>query len=294
MSRLIDDSWKLDLLRSMVRPIVRIMLRSRITYGAFKDVAKEIYAEEALRRLNEQIQDRCPNLSELTVESGVPLPDLKPLLVDLERDKVARREIVLSAESAVLELWGESKRFQNESGEPATLPLTDDQGDPSFRELVRKATRSNVGYRDMLSRLISSGNVALSDDRQDASMLERHHISSRTSAESVKLRATAFSATAFLDTMDHNHKHTPESTGRLERKVYTRRATEQTREYLRSLLLEQSASLENQADEWESEGSSMTGTIVGAGYYIFEIPDQKTTAPFEDREIAHSQDASDS
>lgn len=266
-----NTDWKLELLESILTPLVRIMLRARITYAAFAETAQRIYAREAMNRLEKQIVDRRPNLSEITIESGLPLSQLKILLAS-DQDESRATKFYINSESAVLEMWQFDARFvEPTSGKPLDLPLTSDSGNASFRELVRKATRANVGFRAMLTRLISANNVEMASDRQTVRFLKPIFMSEFVPGHSAKFPTVAAAAVHFLSTLDRNEGSPGD--GLFERRVFSRRPTPSSTTKLREILTEQCDEVRARAIEWEDLEDGEEGKLVGAGYYVFEVPD---------------------
>lgn len=268
MRTITDDTWKLCLLESVLRPIVRILLRLRITFVGFLEIAKRTYLDEAARSLEERYPDRNINLTELTFESGVPLADVKASL-ELSASDESSTPIFTSAEAAVIHTWRYDPRFLKDSSEPSVLPLTTDDGTPCFRDLVKRATKSNVGYRDMLSRLVRAECVHLDAAKEQAGLLVKAYSAQALTSVEDLLPQLAESAICFLSTLEHNTRG-PGSKKMCEMRAFTRFSRPGAIDFLENLARQYYADIFSRADQFEDASRPSDGRAVGIGLYVFE------------------------
>lgn len=267
MARLIDDSWKLQLVDTMLAPLIRILLRMRITYSCLLHIARRVYLREAASILEQANPAGSVSLTELTFESGVPLAEIRQA-IDEDGDFRAPVEVHTSAESAVIDTWRRNPRYSQDD-EPCRLPLTAEDGLACFRELVRKATKSNVGYRDMLARLVAARAVTLSMDKQFVELNAKAYISLALATPGERLPAIAESAASFLDTLEKNSRgESPDALTEL--RAYTRFARPDAKAKFRAAARGYYNDIMARSHEFEDSTEPSNDRAIGIGVYVFD------------------------
>ena len=151
------DSVRLGLLaayRKLLQPLVRILIRSGISYGETAEVLKSVFVEVAGRDFG--LPDKKTSLSRIAILTG------------LSRKEVAKQNEILVSGALnfdsnlnrvirVLEGWHSDPAFTGPYGLPMELPFDSPTG-PSFVSLVRQHS-GDMAARAMLDELIRIGAV---------------------------------------------------------------------------------------------------------------------------------------
>ena len=151
------DSVRLGLLaayRKLLQPLVRILIRSGISFGETAEVLKTVFVEVAARDFD--LPDRKTSMSRIAIVTG------------LTRKEVAKQQEVLESGALdvdsnlirvtrVLEGWHSDPTFTGPYGLPMELPF-ESPGAPSFTSLVRQHS-GDMAPRAMLDELIRVGAI---------------------------------------------------------------------------------------------------------------------------------------
>jgi len=151
------DSVRLGLLaayRKLLQPLVRILIRSGISYGEIAELLKTVFVEVAARDFD--LPDRKTSLSRIAILTG------------LTRKEVAKQDEILRSGALnfdsnlnrvirVLEGWHSDPTFTGPYGMPMELPF-ESPTSASFASLVRRHS-GDMAPRAMLDELIRVGAV---------------------------------------------------------------------------------------------------------------------------------------
>ena len=141
-------------------PLVRILLRYGVTYGAFADLAKSVYVKVAGTGLPHQLDASSPTPAS-PCSRGLRRKEIAAL-----RDAGGQPTIASEKHSRIARLitgWRHDVHFLDAKGHPASLAF--DQGKHSFSDLVRRYG-SDVPARATLDELLRMGAVTrLRNDR---------------------------------------------------------------------------------------------------------------------------------
>ncbi|MDH5218072.1 MAG: DUF6502 family protein, partial [Gammaproteobacteria bacterium] len=134
----------------LLRPIVRILLRNNIPYGAFSELVKKAYVDVAAEfsvEKKKQTKSRIATITGLTRREVVRL---------LETDTFNNVELIerFNRAARVVAGWVRDHRFTNEDGDPAVLDY-DGEGN-SFSRLVASYS-GDVPQRAVLDELKNAG-----------------------------------------------------------------------------------------------------------------------------------------
>lgn len=254
--------WKL------LRPLVRILLRSGMPYGVFADLAKRAYVEVATEQF--RIPERRQTVSRVAVITG------------LSRKEVARVRDLASTDAAitaercnraarVIGGWLRDARFIDQAGEP--LRLTLDGDGPTFTQLAKEFS-GDVPARAVLDELLNVGAVAYLDDGR-IKLLTRAYVPRDSKPDKLGILGT--DVASLLATIDHN-VHELDHEPRFQRKVAYDNLPVESLAALRQLSAERAQKLLEQIDRWMAENDRDTNPAVqgagrkraGIGIYYFE------------------------
>ena len=191
----------------VLKPLVRLLLRNGISYGAFADIAKRVYVEVA--DSDYTISGKKQTVSRVSILTGLSrkevkrvqeLPDMEETGLDEKYNRAAR----------VISGWIRDKEFQDSEGNPITLPI---EGSVSFNALVKKYS-GDIPTRAILDELIRVGAIVRRKDDL-VSLVTSAYVPGDSAAEKLNILGTDVSE--LIQTIDFNITHDDES--RFQRKV---------------------------------------------------------------------------
>lgn len=140
----------------LMEPLVRWLLRSGVSYGAFADSLKPVFVAVARGELERS--GARPTHSAISVLSGVHRKDVRAL-ADAPRRTSPLRGVPLA--SQVYTRWLTDPVFHGADGHPVPLPRSGPA--PSFETLAREVS-TDVHPRTVLDELLRLGLVTLEKD----------------------------------------------------------------------------------------------------------------------------------
>ncbi len=249
---------------TLLRPLVRILLRNGVAYGHFAELAKKTYAEVAFEHFQEpgrkQTVSRVSALTGLTRKETKRLLEL-PTLYDAELDLRYNRAV------RVLSGWLNDPEFQNGDHPAVSLPIDGERG--SFASLVRKYS-GDVPTQAMFAVLARADCVSREDDR--VRLLRQAYVPAGDPIEKVHILGT--DTGELITTIDHNLT-SPDHDLYFQRKVSNTRVNPEAVPVFRKLSAERAQALLESLDAWLSEhelndGDEAEGRYVSLGIYYYE------------------------
>lgn len=147
------------ILRGLVRPLVRTLIRHGVTAPAFYRMLKKVYVDVAHEEFG--IDGTPPTDSRITLLTGVHRRDVRDILRDDDQSwEDARSKIATFA--TVFGQWITTPAFLNEDGTPRALARSGDDG-RDFDSLVRGVSR-DIRPRTVLDELLQQELVAETKD----------------------------------------------------------------------------------------------------------------------------------
>ena len=204
MEQLLHDSLGLAV-RTLLRPLVKILLGAGVPCGVFVEQAKRVYVEVARTDFN--LPRRKPSISRASVLTGLTRKEVSRLWKELADasepaiDKYNRAARVISA-------WVRIERFGDARGGPASLPfqVASPAEGPSFSELVAQHS-GDMPARAVLDELIRVGAVEPLKNG-NYRLVERAYVPAKGKEE--KLGILGSDVAELLTTLDHNLNAKPE------------------------------------------------------------------------------------
>ena len=185
--------------RTLLRPLVRILLRNGVPHATLVEFAKQAYVDVAAREF--EVPGRKPSISRISVLTGLTRKEVSRLLkagdepgAPVERYHRATR---------VLTAWAREPDFRDGSGRPALLEL---DGEGGFADLVRRHG-GDVPQRAMLDELLRVGAV---ERARDGRLRLRNRAYVPSGGEADKLAILGEDVGDLITTIDHNLTHPPE------------------------------------------------------------------------------------
>ncbi len=261
----------------LLRPLVRILLRNGMPYGAFADLAKRVFVEVAASE--HSIPGRKPSVSRTAIITGLSRKEVQrmqqlPLADDTEAIAQYNRA------ARVLSGWGRDAQYLDTHGQPVPLPI--DGPAPSFATLVRQFS-GDVPARAILDELLRVG--AMTREPDGHVRLVTHAYVPQT-GETEKLNILGTDVQELIATIDHNLTCAP-GEAYLQRKVSYDNLPVDVLAALRLLAADHGQELLEYLDRWMAERDRDTSpSVAGTGrarasigmYYAEEILSEDMTS----------------
>jgi hypothetical protein len=149
----------LNAFRRVLRPLIRILVRSGVRYDEFLELVRGVYVETAVR---DGLGDgQRPTRARISVSTGVARRDVDRF-IDSEGEVVVAQKSLTRTLMEVLHRWHTDPQFVGPYGIPLELERQSSRG-RSFRELVHLINPA-VRDADVLEELIRLRAVVLSGD----------------------------------------------------------------------------------------------------------------------------------
>jgi hypothetical protein len=257
----------------ILKPLIRILLRSGISYGTFADIAKRQFIDVAQKEFS--IEGRKQSVSRVSVITGLTRKEVRRI-VGLNQPEDIRNQDRYNRASRVVAGWRRDKDFLDQEGKPMLLQVS---GTPnSFQELVKRYS-GDIPYRAVLDELEADGSVKSLDENQ---IKLTHRAYLPKTDESMKFHILGVDTGFLIDTINHNLKG-KDQPPRFQRKVLYDNLPEEALPEFRRLSSVSAQDLLEKLDKWLSRhdrdlnpkaGGSGRNTA-GIGIYYFEQPYDK-------------------
>jgi hypothetical protein len=186
--------------RSVLRPLVRILLRNKVDVWTLVEYVKQIYVDIASKEF--PAAERKPTVSRVSLLTGLTRKEVSRLWESDETTGVDSGRYSRAAN--VITGWIRSPGYQGANGEPRELALDGERR--SFSELARRFG-ADVTPRALLDELLQAGAV----ERTAAGRLRlvaRGYIPRTDDAEKLGILGT--DVADLISSVDHNIVHPPE------------------------------------------------------------------------------------
>jgi hypothetical protein len=183
----------------VLRPLVRAVLRSGMSYKAFNDLVKWVYVDVSMKEFT--IPGRKNSKSRVAVLTGLTRREVDRL-VRLEEPKEGTPERYNRA-ARVLSGWSEDPHFKGPDDLPALLLI---EGEHGFTELVRQYS-GNQPYRAVLDELVRVGSVERVG-HEHVRLLKAYYEPVSGKQEEEKLNILGIATGDLLETIAYNIRRT--------------------------------------------------------------------------------------
>jgi hypothetical protein len=146
--------------RRLLRPLVRLMMHSGLTFPILADMLRALFVDVAVNDILADPKARTD--SRISLLTGVHRKEIRRLR-ELPADRAAGIPDVITVGSQIIARWAGTPSFTDEAGHPRPLPrIHHDAADaePSFDALVESIT-SDVRSRAVLDDLLGHGIVSI-------------------------------------------------------------------------------------------------------------------------------------
>lgn len=178
----------------LLRPLVRLLLRNQVPYGAFADLAKWVYVDVAFKEFN--IATSKQTTSRVSVITGLTRKEVARLQkIATPDDDVISKEYNRAVR--VINGWLFDPRFITQKGQPAPLPI---EGENSFFELVKDYSGDATPVA-VMNELVHTGAIEKTDDGH-VRLNRRAYVPNESEDEIINILGT--DVALLLQTIDHN------------------------------------------------------------------------------------------
>jgi len=252
----------------VLKPLIRILLRNNIPFGAFSEMARQAYVEVATNDF--KVEGRKQSNSRISTITGLSRKEVKRLQ-ELEESSDSRLTEKYNRAARVVYGWVHDADYQNSKGESKILSF--DKGDYCFTALVKEFS-GDVPPRAILDELERVGVVEI-DDKDMIHLLSRAYIPKTGINEKIQYLGT--DVAALLNTMDRNI-YEENKRKFFQRKVYYDNLPTEVIEELQKMIADNSQQLLEKIDVAMAEhdrdaNPKVKGSgrkAIGVGVYYFE------------------------
>ena len=240
-------------INTLLRPLVRILLRNGIAYGSFAELAKKTYVDVAFEDFapesKKQTVSRVSALTGLTRKETKRLHEMTQDDPDASQQRYNRAIRVISG-------WLNDTEFHDAEGQPMPLPVDGEGG--SFAALVKKYS-GDMTTQSMLAVLSAASTVARQDDR--VHLIQHAYVPGKDPAD--KLHILGTDTGELIATIDHNLVSDADQR-RFQRKVSNHRVRADALPEFRALSTRKAQTLleELRAELWASFLFALVLTII--------------------------------
>lgn len=181
--------------QSILRPLVKVLLRNGIPYGAFAEMARRAYVEVAEKEF--ALPDRKQTVSRISTITGLTRKEVTRIQAAEAPPRVAHSERH-NRPARVIGGWVRSKAYHDKRGRPADLPVDGQKG--SFAALVREFS-GDIPPRAIADELARVGAIELRPEGT-VRLLTRAYIPRGDQAEKIAILGT--DVADLIRSIDHN------------------------------------------------------------------------------------------
>jgi hypothetical protein len=252
---------------TLLRPIVRMLLRNSMPFATLEALAKRVYVEVAYEEF--AIPGKKPTMSRASVLSGLTRKDVQRLVNEGADDDAALPHLHNRA-TRVLTAWVRDPRYHGSAGKPRAL---DADGAVSFSTLVKRHS-GDMPSGAVLDELLRVGAIRRTLNGQ-IELVQRAYVPAGSTLEKLGMLGT--DVADLIETIDHNVEHGAED-ARFQRKVMYHDVPASALPAFRKRSAYQAQALLERLDVWLAKASknhdddppSAQRARVGVGIFYFE------------------------
>lgn len=276
-------------------PLIRILLRSGITFQEFAGVLKDVYVTVCAREMT--LPGRRMSISRVAIATGLGRREVAKIVRSEGKTKWGVWSNAGLAAS-VLEAWHSDPAFLAPYGYPRDLKIDGTDEVPTFEDLVRRFT-TDVPHEILVGELIRVGAASVLEGGHYLRVQKRTYIPTDMTAEMIQIFSQA--VRRYIETVDYNLGRGRGEAKRFDRMVYPDEGLrlvdveifqQEIREYLETVIQEIDQKSATYPRPARARGEQ--AVQVGVGIYFYqEVSDDKTSLiesfgdlqEFEDDEI---------
>jgi len=253
-----------------MKPIIRFLLRNRISWDEFSELSKDIYVDVA--RQDYGIQGRPTNNSRVAMMTGLSRREVAQIRDRLLDDEAGPEGLHGNRISQVLTGWHVDSEFVNASGQPKDLPATGPSGSLSA---LFKRYAGDLPHSALRKEMLQEG---LIEQRKngDLRVLQREYTYQALDPEIVDQMSVSLHDHAA--TLEHNLNGERQSPPRFEALADNVHVSSRSVRAFGELVESRGLGFLNEMDAWLSEheiddGKSAGGREVRVGVGVYLIHD---------------------
>jgi len=263
----------LKAVNTILKPLVRLLIRQNITYVGLQGLLKHIYVEVADESF--KLKGKRQTDSRISLLTGVHRADVKSIRTKKMMQKTPK-EIKASLSAQIMSIWTGHQAYQDSDANPKLLFRYSSDGSPSFEKLVLSVSKDKHP-RSFIDDWLNKGIVELYDEdgKEKVSLIEKGYVPEADEEE--KLFFAGKNIGDHLSVVVHNLEE--KSPSMFDRAVYYHQLTAESVKELEQLskekMLEVLVEINQRASELQEKDSSLKkadqGMHVGAYYYRNKI-----------------------
>lgn len=272
MENTLQREWVASALQQLLRPIVRLLLKSGWTWKEFAELAKSVFVEVAIDDFGKR--GRPTNSSRVAILTGLGRRDVAVLREQLAREP-APDVNYMSRGSRLLSGWHQDPDFLTQDGQPRVLHF---EGDGATFTTLSHRYAGDIPVVAMFKELVATG--AVSRDRDGlVRVLRRAFMPTTLSADQLRLWGSGLHDLGA--TLTHNLTRDPQTPPRFERRAVNLTVDARFLPAYRSFLAREGQLFLERVDDWLSnhevadEDISRSRLRLGAGVFHIEGPKTK-------------------
>lgn len=260
-------------MRQLLRPVVRLLLRSGCTWREFAELAKTTFVEVAQEDFGKR--GRPTNASRIAILTGLSRREVALQRVHLEREEPPSAHY-MSRASRVLSGWHQDPEFLGEDGLPAVLSFEGSIG--SFEALSRRYA-GDVPIVAMFKELSAAGAVRREPADDSVSVLRRAYVPTALNEDQLRLWGSVLHDVGA--TLTHNLTRSADERPRFERRAVSLSVDARDLPAFRAFLEREGQAFLERVDDWltnhevKDEVAARRKLRLGAGLYQIEGPKTK-------------------
>ena len=211
-----DDPAKQELieaLRSILEPLVRLLIANGITFPAFSRVGKEVYIEVGTRDFSLPFKKQTD--SRVALVTGITRKEIGQIRRGQVPRPASHENFSYGIATRVISRWVTERAYRDEAGEPLALAYDESGGSPSFVTLVAEIG-GDIPPRAVVDELVRAGAAELTPAGH-VRLLQRGYIPAEAAA--AKLAILGTDAAELIRAIAHNIE-SPRGEAFVQRKVF--------------------------------------------------------------------------
>lgn len=252
--------------RILLRPIVRLLLKSGITWKEFADLSKSAFVEVATDEFG--IRGRPTNVSRVAILTGINRHDISRLRDTLAQGDLAGLPTYAGNATRVLSGWHQDPDYLDAQGDPR--PIAVSGAAPSFDDLCRRYA-GDIPSSALLKELKAVEAIRADGDRLQ--VLMRNYIPLQLDAEKLAVGASLLRDQA--DTVVFDLLRPAGTPARLARRAHNARIDPRALPEFQLFIEREGQAFLERVDDWltthEAPADAQERTLVRIGAGIYQI-----------------------
>lgn len=275
------DVYWLGFIKTCLRPLIRILVKQKVEFNSFQNLAKDMFIEEAEKYIAETSENSRGKISTIAYQTGLDRREVSKIIKDRKNNEAPDvLEQARSRESNILEHWTTIQPFCDEAQNP--LPLKRSGSGLSFETLVQRFGK-NISHGPILDAMLDAKCVVIKDNL--VHLISKSYIP-KLNVSMQKINIAAQSIKRIINTIDHNFENTENT--KFQRNLYSIRIPksklpefkQEVNEMIINLYTTKlTQSFDLIESKYESSKHERNEPAVGLGIFYFEDESNHSTNP---------------